>query len=220
MRRFFLFLLLAGLAAGTARAQTVVRQEGDAIVFEGQINSASATEFLLLLLDPQVKRLVISSGGGLVAAALDMAQAIHERQLDVEVPRLCHSSCANYIFPAGRNKVLGRLGVVAWHGNMTHVLYLQRTGQGSWNDAQIADARRLAQLEAQLYARLGVDGFVSWFGKIAPYSAEGFYHLSLEDMARFGIRGVSVREPQPLPEQGHLRRIAVDWGRLETDRPE
>lgn len=214
MRRFLFLFLWAGLSVCHAQ----VRQDGDAIVFEGQINNASATEFLLLLQDPQVKRLVITSGGGLVSAALDIAHAVHERQLDVEVPRMCRSSCANYIFPAGRRKLLARPGVVAWHGNMAHVLYLERTGQGTWNASQMADARDLAQREAQLYARLGVDGFVSWFAKIAPYSVEDFYFLQPADMERFGIRDVRVREAQPVTAPD-LRPVAVDWARLEADRP-
>lgn len=218
MRSFLPIVLLAGLLASDARAQPVVRQEGDAIHFEGQINNASATEFLLLLLDPRVKRLVITSGGGLVSAALDIAHAVHERQLDVEVPRMCRSSCANYIFPAGRHKLLARPGVVAWHGNMAHVLYLERTGRGSWNAAQLAEARQLAQREAQLYAKLGVDGFVSWFGKIEPYSVEDFYYIAPQDMEHFGIRSVRVRDPQPVAAPD-LRPVTVDWPRLEADRP-
>jgi hypothetical protein len=84
-----------------------VQVVGDAVVFNGQINARSAAEFLRLLRDdPTITRLVIGSRGGNVTAALDMALAVHERRLDVEVPRACLSSCANYVFPAGPSQDL------------------------------------------------------------------------------------------------------------------
>ena len=156
----------------------------------------------------------------MVTAALDMAVAIHERQLDVEVPTTCHSSCANYIFPAGRLKVLGRPEAVAWHGNMTHVMYLQQTGQANWNKEMIESARQLAAREAQFYRRIGVDGFVCWFAKIAPYNVDDFYSLSVDDMQRFGMANVSVRESSPpQTDAGDVRQVRVDWAGLEAIRP-
>ena len=129
--------------AGNAQAQcppaATVRLVDEAVIFSGRIDARSAAEFLRLLQDPGIKRLVITSDGGIVSAALDMALAIHERQLDVEVPTACFSSCANYIFPAARHKTLGKPGAVAWHGNMAHVLYLQQTGQANWSEKLIED---------------------------------------------------------------------------------
>jgi hypothetical protein len=209
------------LGAAQAQGQPAARIEGDAIVYQGRIEAGGVQDFLKLLQDaPAVTRLVITSGGGAVAAALDMADAVHARALEVDVPNACFSSCANYVFPAGRRKRVGRVGAVAWHGNMAHVLYLAQTGQGAWNDAQLASARLLARREADFYARIGVDGFVCWFGKIAPYEVPGFYTLSAQDMARFGIRDVAVAGgvPPGLVDED-VRLIAVDGARLEADRP-
>ena len=192
---------------------------GDTVIFDGRIDGRAAAEFLQVLQDPRIRRLVITSRGGLVAPALDMALAIHERQLDVEVPTACVSSCANYVFPAGRHKVLGRPGAVAWHGNMTHVLYLRQTGQATWSDQEMEDARQLARREAAFFERIGVDGFVSWFAKIEPYNVADFYFLSAPDMERFGIRDVTIRDPSPAPADERLRRVQVDWAGLEAGRP-
>jgi len=134
------------VAFGQARAQTApattVLREGDAVVFRGRIDREAAREFLRLSEDPAVLRLVIRSQGGLVDAALDMAEAVHDRGLDVEVDGTCLSSCANYVFPAGRRKLLSGPAAVGWHGNMAHVLYLQQSGQASW------PAQALAQVPA------------------------------------------------------------------------
>jgi hypothetical protein len=220
-RPFLALALAALLAPGLHARQPLaarVDRVGDSIVFTGQINPRSAARFLQLLQQPGVRRLVISSPGGNVAAALDMAEAIHAHQLDLSVPAACLSSCANYIFPAARRKTLGAPGVVGWHGNMAHVLYLQQAGRSQWPPADMREARQLARREAAFFRGIGVDGFVCWFGKIAPYAVDDFYGLSVADMARFGIREVEVLAPHGRVPAG-VQPIAVDWATLESSRP-
>jgi hypothetical protein len=215
-------LLATAVVSGGAHADapsTVVRAEGDAIVFQGRIDEPSAREFLRLAGDPSVHVLVIRSAGGFVGAALDMAEAVHARGLDVEVDQFCLSSCANYVFPAGRRKWLSGPAVVGWHGDMAHVLYRARRGDEHWSEELMAQARALAAREDAFFRSIGVDGFVCWFGKIAPYDVEGFYTLSVADMAGFGIHDVSVRDPEAPPVSPDLERIAVDWTALESGRP-
>jgi hypothetical protein len=212
-------VVLALGVCGVVRAQPTVQRVDDSIVFHGRIDAASAAAFLALATDPAVTRLVITSVGGLVSPALDMADAIHARGLDVEVPQACLSSCANYIFPAGRRKVLGRPGTVGWHGNMAHVLHLQQSGQASWPEPDLAHARSLARREAEFFRRIGVDGFVCWFAKMPPYAVEDSYWLAVDDMARFGIRDVTVRDPAEPRVAADLRPVSVDWALLQQARP-
>lgn len=219
-----LALLLASVGPAGAQAQgrpaTVVEAVDDAVIFRGRIDARAAARFMELLRAPKITRLVISSGGGNVAAALDMALAVHARRLDVDVPRICHSSCANYIFPAGRRKTVGRPGAVAWHGNMTHALYLHQAGKEPLDPQPLESARELAGREAEFYRRIGVDGFVAWFAKLEPYNVEDFYALSAPDMERFGIRDVTApAAPDGEPDQDGVRMVRVDWSRLEADRP-
>ena len=216
-----LLVVVLGLGAGSLQAQaTTVVRDGTAVVFTGRIDTDSATRAIALLQDPAVTRLVITSGGGLVAPALDLADAVHARGLDVEVPTACLSSCANYVLPAGRRKVLGRPGVVGWHGTMAHVLHLQATGQASWPDEELADARALAAREAAFYTRIGVDGFVGWFAKLPPYTVDEFYCLSPQDMARFGIHEVTVLAPEAPVANALVQPVQVDWDALEALRSE
>lgn len=216
LRPALVALSLLPAAAGAQPASASVELLDDAIVFSGRIDARSAADFLRLLGQGRARRLVITSVGGVVGPALDMAEAIHAGGLDVEVPRACMSSCANYIFPAGRNKTAGRPGAVGWHGNMAHVLYLQQSGQANWSEAVIADARTLARREAEFFRRIGVDPFVCWFAKLRPYGVQEFYSLDAADMARFGIHGVTVRNAVPAPD---VRIVAVDWPALEALRP-
>ena len=218
-------ILLAALATlcAAARAEapssTAVRVDGDAVVFQGSIDEPSVREFLRLVEDPAIHRLVIRSPGGLVGPALDMAEAVVARGLDVDVDQACLSSCANYVFPAGRHKTLSGPAAVGWHGDMAHVLYRAQQGEEHWSDELMAQARVLARREDAFFRRIGVDGFVCWFGKIAPYDVDAFYTLSIADMAGFGIRDVSVREPEASPAAGAIERITVDWTTLEAVRP-
>jgi hypothetical protein len=213
-------LLVAGLGQAQPLPGTTVERQGDAIVFRGRIDDASATTFLQLLQEPGVRRLVITSPGGLVIPALDMAEALAARGLDVEVPEACFSSCANYVFLAGRRKLLGGPAVVGWHGNMTHVLHLQQIGEGRWTRPEVAAAHVLAQREAAFFQRIGVDGFVCWFAKLPPYNVEDFYALTPQDMAVFGIREVSVRAGgvPPYAPPG-VQMVSVDRAGLEAVRP-
>ena len=210
-------LLALGASAQAQSPPATVERVGDAVIFRGRIEAASAARFQELLREPALTRVVITSQGGLVAPALDMAQALFERGLDVEVPQACLSSCANYVFPAGRRKRLGHARAVGWHGNMTHVLHLHQSGRESWSEPEMQEARLLARREQAFFRRIGVDGFVCWFGKIAPHDVEEFYALTPQDMARFGIAGVVVDPGPSGPSAPEL--LSVDAGKIESLRP-
>ena len=216
--RFTVAALLLALAAGAQAQSANVRQQGDTIYFEGRIDSASAARFVQLLADPGVRTLVIRSQGGLVGPALDMGEALFARGLDVEVQESCLSSCANYVFPAGRNKVLSGPLAVGWHGNMAHVLYRAARGEETWSEPDLAQARLLAQREEAFYRRIGVDGFLCWFGKLPPYSVDEFYTLAPQDMGRFGITGVMVRNPDAAGATD-VQRLALDPAAVTAIRP-
>lgn len=210
-------MLALGVSAQAQSPPATVERVGDAVVFRGRIDAASAARFQELLREAAITRVVITSQGGLVGPALDMAQALFERGLDVEVPQACLSSCANYVFPAGRHKRLGHARAVGWHGNMTHVLHLHQSGRESWSEAEIQEARLLARREQAFFRRIGVNGFVCWFGKIAPHDVQEFYALTPRDMARFGIAGVVVDTGPSGPDAPQL--LSIDADLLETHPP-
>jgi hypothetical protein len=202
--------------AAPALAQTTVERSGDAIVFNGRIDEPSADRFLALLKEGGIRRLVIDSPGGQVLSALSMAEAVHGDALDIEVPSTCRSSCANYVFVAGRRKTAGRPGAVAWHGNMHHILCLERTGQGRWSEALMEGARELVRQEQAFYARVGVDGFIAWFGKLPPYDAPDFYSIPPAAMRRFGVGDVTV---QPGPADPDVQLLDLSSDELARLRP-
>ncbi len=118
-------LVLSGCATSPPESLTV---SGETVLIQGQITEVTAEQFRRVVDQGSISRVLIASGGGLVEPALSIATEIRKRRLDVEVVGNCFSSCANYIFPAGAAKSISGLGIVAWHGNMSHMLYLHALG--------------------------------------------------------------------------------------------
>jgi hypothetical protein len=99
-----------------------LRDEADPCVpltLNGDINSNSFTEARHCLVSATAAKktfVVKQSGGGNGAAALALGILIHRHHWDVEVVGLCASSCANFIFPAGKSKYLHENALLVFHG--------------------------------------------------------------------------------------------------------
>lgn len=188
--------------------------------YSGEISADNNRAFFETVDADSVQRLVITSGGGDVEAAIALARWVFARELDVEIPAYCFSSCANYVFPAGRNKIIREDAIVAWHGNYRH---LKVTGQ--WRDdialrmKKYAEDRvtaerlvrkqvdRLVALEDAFFKDIGIDGYLCWVGKMPPYSVPDYYFLAPRDMARFGVD--SIQAPDDY-EHTDVSGFAVD----------
>ena len=190
----------------------------------GRPDRLPARDFRSALENQGVSRILISSGGGHVEPAIDMAREIRDRGLDVEVFGPCFSSCANYIFPAGRKKLISGLGMVGWHGNMRHLLYLHQTNARPITGEWLEEVTHLATLEAEFFKSINVNEFVCWFAKLPPYSVRNTYFLDVDDMSRFGLKDVSVRTDYALSNLSNhnsvgvenVRFVRVDWEALRV----
>ena len=174
-------------------------------VYRGAISAENNAGFFARVANQPLQRLLIDSGGGDVAAAIELADWVHARQLDLTVTGVCLSSCANYVFPAARQKEIRPGAIVAWHGNYHHlaqtgqwrddvVLRMRRDGEDEQTATRhvLSQVARLVALERDFFARIGVDEQVCWIGKQPPYSVADYYYLSAADMSRFGISAVQV----------------------------
>lgn len=114
------------------------------IIYKGQLSKADNAKVIALYEAAKIKPtlLEITSGGGQVVLGLDLADFILAKQLDVSVPQFCFSSCANYIFVAGKTKYLGEKAVIGWHGN---------ANSARWRDADID--REVAHLTGEAKQR-------------------------------------------------------------------
>ena len=93
--------------------------EGSTIIFDGDIEEETYRHFLLAVDDKedQITAIRINSGGGITDQGMWIGKWIFDHELDVIVDELCFSSCANYIFTAGKNKIIGNDAIVGWHGS-------------------------------------------------------------------------------------------------------
>ncbi len=172
--------------------EPVISLVGDELTFRGNITVNSAAALQAVAGSRPVRTLRIRSGGGDVDNAIAIARWMHRNGLDVVVDGVCFSSCSNYIFPAGKEKHIVAGGIVAWHGTVEHLHYLHTSGLRPPNP-YLPMVEKTAQNERAFYAEIGHNGFISWFGKIAPYNAPNLYFLSKEDMQYFGLTGLHVR---------------------------
>ena len=104
-----------------ARAEpAVVRVEADTVYYTGNFSEASSKAFdaaVQGIPHGRITRMVISSGGGDTVAGRHVARWVRDMGVVVEVDVICFSSCADYVFPAGKARVIRADAFVGWHGN-------------------------------------------------------------------------------------------------------
>jgi hypothetical protein len=194
----------------------LVRVQGDTLYYTGNLSKASSAAFdaaLAGLRRGQLTRLVISSGGGDTVAGRHVGRWVRDMALVVEVDVICFSSCADYVFPAGRARVIRADAFVGWHGNerQFEVLAARRgvgladelarfAPQGATPEQRAAFVQAFMQSiaitrpdEAAFYAQLGLnDAFaVCAVGDVLEkrpgYAGQVGWGFSLADMARLGL---------------------------------
>lgn len=193
-------------------AQVMLVDQGEAISYVGEMEEPAIiqVENLIKNTHGKVKRLVIDSGGGDVNLGMDLAGLVLENSLDVVVENVCGSSCANYVFPAGKTKHINPNAVVVWHGSaiqegLENPPGLENLEFSAGKKPSIAVQRRLLEeaieghakyiadiklRQASFYARLGVDERVTVIGQQLKAAQE--WTLTPEDMAYFGIGNVTA----------------------------
>jgi len=200
-----------------ARAEpALVRVQGDTLYYTGNLSKASSAAFVAAVAGirrGQLTRLVISSGGGDTIEGRHVGRWVRDMALVVEVDVICFSSCADYVFPAGRARVIRADAFVGWHGNERQFDVLAaRTGVSVANQlatvppADVAPGPRAAFVqealrsiavtqkdEAEFYASLGLDDAfaVCAVGDVLEkrpgYAGQIGWGFSLADMARLGL---------------------------------
>jgi hypothetical protein len=204
---------------------TRVRLSAERIEYVGLMTpEANAGAFALYdIAQPKPKALLIESEGGSADAGMQLGSWLLDKGLDVEIDTFCFSSCANYVFPAGRNKLLAPRALLIWHGGVTQPISREELEQVLDFSLQSMTAEERATLlarhsrdelvrqldqsrleliakETRFFAAIGVDQRITTLGHL--YQAqllkdEDCYYpgwdYSLADLARLGIRGVRIR---------------------------
>jgi ATP-dependent protease ClpP protease subunit len=120
----------------TSLAYEVLKRRGywvNEITITGEIGVNSYVQFKEIF-DKSIitpKKVLIDSGGGDSLAALAIAKIIQQHRINVEVNNLCASSCANYIFIAANEKIIGPSAIIMFHGGPTqeNMMHLSREAE-------------------------------------------------------------------------------------------
>jgi len=91
------------------------RIDSQTLKFEGPIQSGTYNDYLKNINDATTT-LIVDSSGGDSFEAVRMGLDIYKRNLTVIVDGIALSSAANYLFLAGRKKII-RKGCIGFHGN-------------------------------------------------------------------------------------------------------
>jgi hypothetical protein len=104
---------------GTRRTTLIASLSDDStkLRYSGQI--VESNDVVKLFSHPNLREIVMSSGGGSVKAAIQLANIIRERKILLTIDGVCLSSCANYLFTAARRKRLLPGSLLAIHGSLS-----------------------------------------------------------------------------------------------------
>lgn len=191
-----LFLLPISAQADQAettemRIVTKIRLSDGCIEYQGLITSEANDGVFELYQEasPKPTAIVIESHGGAAGAAMQLGMWMVDHELDVKVDTYCYSSCANYVFLAGRNKFLAPHASIMWHGGVTQPIdraeleHLLDDMLGALDDdaraavlAERPRERLLEQMEAsrlelvaretEFFERIGVDQRITVLGHL------------------------------------------------------
>lgn len=179
-------------------------------VYAGRLIEHDVATFIAAAKTRQVKHLLITSQGGSVLAGVMLGEWVRDNGVAVVVDRLCMSSCANYVFPAGTEKIIRPNSLVLWHGSATQKNFremrtrlhevtetLRRGGSLSTDDQAFYDKNFQfqelwnKQVDAQeaFFGSLRIDEYITRMGQ-EPISFNAAWTVSVETMRQFGITGV------------------------------
>jgi hypothetical protein len=209
----------AVLAMALACAPALAAEETHVFISNGELTyfgpiTAEANQKLAVLHGAEggeATVLSIRSGGGETGAGMELGAWVRLRKLDVKVMEVCLSSCANYVFTAGRNKIVSNFAVVGYHGglgstNYTYdpafqkVLDAMKGPERATYLAQVKQDQALQLAEETAYFRsIGVRPDITLLGQAAPYLAQyqkdekvWGWTYSIDNFAKLGVDKITV----------------------------
>jgi hypothetical protein len=216
MTNFKAMCLLAALgsAGGASADVSVLPVEGPGVaVFNGNIDAASVAAFVARNAHGYIRRIIVQSPGGDVRQAIVLGNWILDHGVDVEVTGSCASSCANYLFTAGRRKFIDAGSIVIWHGSARQkdirmradacperLEALERAHSGPTADGvdplvveHLACDYFIGAIREQdaFFARSGVDEYVTRMGQ-EPKDFKALWTVGVDVMSRMGFGEVTA----------------------------
>jgi hypothetical protein len=205
------------------------KSSADTALYDGLITLGSVTSFLESVKDKRITILRINSNGGDVAAGMLLGDWVFANNISVHVPKLCLSSCANYIFSAANLKVIEEGAVVAWHGSVEQANFRymdarysntkkrsERGEQLSLDDSlelrdeaklnRYTNSQKLRKIQQEFFKKILVSEYITRAGQ-EPVFLERPWTLSAKDLQAFGI--CNVIQPKSYAANDYLWKFEV-----------
>jgi len=200
-------------------------KENNSNLFVGAISHATVDKFIADHPKGAIKKLSIFSEGGELIASIRLGRWVKENNLDVEVNLLCMSGCANYVFPAGNKKTIGRNALVLWHGGAEQkdLRELQAkyerliSSNSSLDSSSSADEVRIflaenkkkylaiveaREAQSKFFADIGVDEYITRLGQEPINYKIDAWTTTVRVMEKFGITNIEAA-----PDYGALQQM-------------
>jgi hypothetical protein len=202
---FFLIVFLPQQAISQEKKYTLQVEE-ETIKFTGLLYVEQVEKISELIKTEKYKSLVIQSGGGDIVAAMKLGEVIFDNELNIIVNNYCISSCANYIFPAGKKKIINENSIVVWHGDARQKNFkrelidlenkIASNGAAmSEKDVKRLQYRRLSiKMQDDFYLKIGIDGSLARIGQEMANVEKrvNLWTIPVDLMHVFGIRNIDA----------------------------
>lgn len=184
--------------------ETELYSTNNSVVFRGAITKNSAADLLTLLESSHLNTLVVTSGGGDVMPAIDIAHYLHKHKINLVIDTLCFSSCANYLLPAANTVTVGPGAILGWHGGA-------ESDYNRWDSKLKEFVTQWRTEERNLYTELGVCWQISTYGQthinpLLQYTADG-WTWSEASYKKLGIDHIEFDKGEPDKPAPHLPKV-------------
>ena len=195
MNKFFTITLLIFLCQNTLASEskynetTSVKLNGNVIYFSGTLTKKAIDKTIQLYDDKKIKptKIVISSDGGDIELGMDFGEWIFNNHLDIQVNDYCLSSCANYIFPAAKNKFLGESAIVGYHGGASSQSFDLSDINEMYKD--LPDSERIKKKQE------AIDGMKSYLYRVREKENKFYKKINIpQEISTLGQQGKYSKE--------------------------
>jgi hypothetical protein len=168
----------------------------DTLEFDGEIWAGTEIAFLEIV-TPEIKRIVVRSGGGDSFVALTVANYIFDHRLDLEVRDHCHSSCANYWFTAAHNKIVQKGAAVGFHGDPYSSLQVQRRTGEHITESDLREVESFHVLAQTFYKRIGLNPAIFAYSiKFTQTNNVNLWNPNPQELGCAGVKNLKMWSPQ------------------------
>lgn len=163
-------------------------------VFNSHITEESVDQFISKNSDNIPSKIILNSVGGEPIAAMRMGLWIFKNQISVEVRLFCLSSCANYLFTAGKEKTITAPGVVGWHGSAEQKNFRERDSRFDLIAQNIENKYTISEVDSkEFYDAKNASDYL-YSKKFRPFQEKFFNTIQVNEyLTRLGQEPINQR---------------------------